>query len=280
MFIPPIQIHPIILIFIIISLLTGSFLHLLIIFLIVLIHEFGHYIAARIFQWKISHIKLWIFGGVLVTEEYTDRPLREQLIVTLAGPAQHLLLYAIIFLCSLGNVFSESVLQLMLSYNTIILIFNFLPIWPLDGGRILFVLLCSILPYRLAYSRTIIVSIIVATLLFFVQLFFYSFTLSALLIMVYLILENISEWKQRFYIFMRFLFQRYYGDPIIKRNSFLIVPENMKLIDVLSNFMLGKKYIIKIQYQNKRHKEITEKKCLEKFFIDSLSHEKIGNIPM
>src|SRR5690625_1832492 len=105
MFIPPIQIHPIILIFMIISLLTGSFLHLLIIFLIVLIHEFGHYIAARFFRWRISHIKLWIFGRVLVTEEYTDRPLREQLIVTLAGPAQHLLLYAIIFLCSLGNVF-------------------------------------------------------------------------------------------------------------------------------------------------------------------------------
>jgi len=273
-----VRIHPILIIFIFISFFTGSFFHLLVILTLVFIHELGHFIAAKFYKWKISHIKLWVFGGVLVTEEYSHKPLREQLIVTLSGPFQHIILYFIIFLCSYYNIFSVSLIDLLLTYNTMILLFNFIPIWPLDGGRVLFILFCARFPYRKAFTRTIITSIICALVLLLFQLIFYSFTLSAILIMLYLIVENVSEWKQRYFVFIRFLFQKYYGDNNVDGKHFFTVSENTKLIDVLSLFKLEKLNVITVQHNKGKLLQITEKDCLNYFFSKSKSQEAIGKL--
>src|SRR5699024_12020095 len=87
---PPIHIHPILIIFIIISFVTGTFLQLFIILSIVLFHELGHYGAAKFFKWRIKGIMLWIFGGVMDTDEHGNKPFHEDIIVTIAGPLQHL----------------------------------------------------------------------------------------------------------------------------------------------------------------------------------------------
>lgn len=67
---PTIYIHPILLIFFVIAFLTGTFTELVIILSIVLIHELGHYTVAHVFKWRIKHIMLWVFGGVMQTEEH------------------------------------------------------------------------------------------------------------------------------------------------------------------------------------------------------------------
>src|SRR5699024_6932825 len=90
---PPIHIHPILIIFIIISFVTGTFLQLFIILSIVLFHELGHYGAGKFFKWRIKGIMLWIFGGVMDTDEHGNRPFHEDIIVTVAGPLQHLYIY-------------------------------------------------------------------------------------------------------------------------------------------------------------------------------------------
>src|SRR5690625_8021204 len=92
-------------------------------------------------------------------------------------------------------------MHIIFIYNTVILFFNFLPIWPLDGGKLLFIFLCLIFPYRLAYSTILIVAMYLCIVLFLSQLLFFSFTLSAIIIFAYLLLRNITEWKQRFFVF-------------------------------------------------------------------------------
>src|SRR5699024_11983500 len=57
---------------------------------IVLFHELGHYGAAKFFKWRIKGIMLWIFGGVMDTDEHGNKPFHEDIIVTVAGPLQHL----------------------------------------------------------------------------------------------------------------------------------------------------------------------------------------------
>lgn len=98
--------------------------------------------------------------------------------------------------------------------------------------------------------------------------------------MIYLLLENLAEWKQRFYLFIQFLLQRKYRRASRQRFSYLTVPENMQLIDVLSSFMLEKNYRIKVLDKNNFEREISEDQCLESFFKNPLSHEKIGNLLM
>src|SRR5690625_2968700 len=75
-------------------------MEIFIILVIVFIHELGHFLAAKYYGWRVLHINLWIFGGELVTEEHSERPLFEQVVVTLAGPFQHLLIYLFIIICN------------------------------------------------------------------------------------------------------------------------------------------------------------------------------------
>src|SRR5690625_467395 len=129
------KIHPLLMIFSFIALLTGTFVDLFIIMLIVLLHEFGHYVAANHYKWRIQSIDLWVFGGVMKTDEYGSKSIREELIVTLAGPFQHIIIYLIIAILSFQPILPHSIVYLIFYYNSIIFIFTFLPICPLVGEK-------------------------------------------------------------------------------------------------------------------------------------------------
>src|SRR5699024_1387676 len=103
-YIPPVQIHPILIIFIIISFVTGTFVELTIILAIVLFYELGHFMMATFFNWRIKSVMLWVFGGVMDTEEHGNKPLHEEALVIIAGPFQHLVIYGLVFLMSSLNV--------------------------------------------------------------------------------------------------------------------------------------------------------------------------------
>jgi len=113
-------------------------------FLIVLIHEFGHQLACRQTGGKTNDIILWPFGGVA----YVNSPQRAgaQLWSIAAGPLVNVILIpilsALVFICShLGWYDSHpdayDFIQIVWLINIRLLIFNMLPIFPLDGGQIL-----------------------------------------------------------------------------------------------------------------------------------------------
>jgi Zn-dependent protease len=113
-------------------------------FVIVTMHEFGHSLACRSVGGKANQIVLWPLGGVA----YVDPPQRPGAMLwsIAAGPLVNVVLLPILFLLfflaqasgwktSLPDVYS--LIQAILVINTVILIFNLLPIYPLDGGQIL-----------------------------------------------------------------------------------------------------------------------------------------------
>src|SRR5690625_7082209 len=87
---------------------------------------------------------------------------------------------------------------------------------PLVGCKVLFLCFSSILPYRKAYHSVIIFSIALSILLLIVQFLFFPFTLSAFLLMIFLCMENRTEWKHRYFVFIRFLLIRYEGKSDIR----------------------------------------------------------------
>lgn len=277
-YLPVIKIHPIILIFIIIAILTGTIMELVLILSIVLFHELGHYFAAKLFDWRIRHIMLWVFGGVMETDEHGSRPLHEEAIVTMAGPFQHIIIYLLIYILSHFNLLPPSLVDIALFYNTIILLFNLLPIWPLDGGKLLFICLCIYKPFRFAHKWVIRISMICSGLFLFLQLFFYPFTLSAFLIMIFIVMENWTEWKQRHYVFIRFLIQRYDGQSSVRKIDKIVVSYNSKLMDIFSQFMWDRKHAIYIVYPTNKRLLIDESDCLRSYFYEKRHNESIGSI--
>ncbi|HEX6595157.1 MAG TPA: site-2 protease family protein [Bacillota bacterium] len=274
---PPIHVHPILLVFVFISFITGTFVQLSIILAIVLFHEFGHFAMAKWFNWRIQKIMLWIFGGVMETDEHGNRPMYEDFLVTIAGPFQHVFIYVFLFVAGNFQFIPNHILDLLFFYNTVILLFNALPIYPLDGGKIVLLCLSMVFSFRTAYDTVILFSL-VATFLALVTMFFFPFSLGVFLIMLFLLMENRLEWKRRYYVFIRFLLKRYEGNASVHAVRPISVSHQMKLMDVFSQFQRNKKHSIYITYPNQERKLIDENDCLHTYFYEKNYVKTIGEL--
>ncbi len=121
------------------------------VFVCVLLHEFGHALTARRFGIRTRDVTLYFIGGVARLEGLGRRP-REELVVALAGPAVNLVIaaaLAVVFL-PFGLVLAPealppdapahlagSFLFTLLAANLMLALFNLIPAFPMDGGRVL-----------------------------------------------------------------------------------------------------------------------------------------------
>lgn len=276
--IPPIHIHPILTVFIIISFITGTFMELAIILSIVLFHEIGHYLVAHFYKWRVKHIMLWIFGGVMETDEHGNRPIYEEVFVTIAGPLQHVVIYLLLSLLLTINFIPLYIFELAIYYNIAILFFNLLPIWPLDGGKIFMLFLSSIFPYKKSYYFVIISSIILSVLIIVLQLLLFPFKLSTFLIFIFLIMENKKEWEQRYYVFIRFLLQRFEEEAYVRGIDPLVVHHHTLLMDVFSLFRREKRHHIYITFPEDNRKMTDETVCLRSYFYEKKYNTTVGEL--
>jgi Zn-dependent protease/CBS domain-containing protein len=107
----------------------------------IIFHEYGHALVARRFDLPISRITLFIFGGVAEMDD-EPRTAAAEFWMAIAGPiASFALAAAMLFLLMIGPFGAESQLGAIIGYlafiNLILAVFNLLPAFPLDGGRIL-----------------------------------------------------------------------------------------------------------------------------------------------
>lgn len=256
--------------------MTAHFKQLFLLFSIVFIHELGHAVVAQRFSWRVKRIVLLPFGGVAEMDEHGNRPFREELVVTLAGPAQHVWLVGGAFLLWKCDILSVDHWQLFFHYNLTIAVLNLLPIWPLDGGKLLFLLLTRFFPFSRAHRQTIIYSCAVLFVVIVGVFFFAPKQLDLWLIVVFLLFSLWKEWKHHPYIVMRFLLERYYG----KKGQYakwrpLTVEETETVWNVLDKFYRGQKHSIIVLNKAKERAILDENELLHAVFA-----EKQPNIPI
>jgi len=129
----------------------GAAVWLLAVFGCILLHEFGHITMARRFGVRTPDVILLPIGGVARLERIPDEP-RQELLIALAGPAVTaviaVFLYVLIRLngddAGLGDLSpGRPFLSLLMNVNVYLLLFNLIPAFPMDGGRVLRALLAS-----------------------------------------------------------------------------------------------------------------------------------------
>jgi Zn-dependent protease/CBS domain-containing protein len=111
----------------------------------VVLHEFGHAAMARRFGIKTPDITLLPIGGMARLERFPDDP-REEILIALAGPAVNVviwlaltvLLNARVSLDLIGSLEdpSEGFLARLATVNLVLVVFNMIPAFPMDGGRV------------------------------------------------------------------------------------------------------------------------------------------------
>lgn len=124
-------------------------------FACVLLHELGHVFAARHYGVKTPDVTLWPFGGIANLERIPEKP-SEELVVAIAGPLVNVVIAAILLVilgASLNGADLKpedlakvedpgtSMLVKLAGANIFLVLFNLIPAFPMDGGRVLRALL-------------------------------------------------------------------------------------------------------------------------------------------
>ena len=177
--------------------LAGAAFGLLLLFLIltcVVLHELGHSLMAKEFGLKVRNITLYPMGGAAYIEQMPNRP-RAEAAITLAGPlvnvAVAVALLPLVLVIGLIDGLSTldgyidaatrlSVLGLVLSlflFNVANVAFNFIPAFPMDGGRLVRAGLTSLLGRQTATAIAVSLGYVVATAMIGVGLWFREPTL-------------------------------------------------------------------------------------------------------
>jgi Zn-dependent protease/predicted transcriptional regulator len=140
---------------------------MLLLFTCVVLHELGHSLVAQQFHIPVREIVLLPIGGVALLSRTPSKPLHE-LLIALAGPLVNVIIAAILLAITgattaLGLLDTSAILQtreLTPSFSTLLLwllaanislvVFNLIPAFPLDGGRILRAILAMVMSFRRA----------------------------------------------------------------------------------------------------------------------------------
>ncbi|GAA5344831.1 stage IV sporulation protein FB [Planifilum fimeticola] len=276
-----IRIHFLFWIVILWSVLTGRFIEIVTLFVLVIIHELGHLTAAWSHGWRVTALELLPFGGVARTDEWGTAPAREEIVVALAGPFHNVMMVLAGFLFYFFGLWTEEWTAFFVKGNAMLAGFNLLPIYPLDGGRILQALLSYVLPYRRCLDWSFKGSLFLSLGLLFLGLFGSGGEVHLNLVIVALFLchANWTALKQRELQYMRFLIQRrdrpHDGGRMIR----LPVSSEDRLLAVLRRWRKEVYHVMEVFDLQGRHLGcIPEEVVLKRFFEGGNPRMRIGEL--
>ncbi len=195
------KVHPITFIYFLIALQVGYFKNYLIIFSIVLFHEMCHLLMAYFFNFKLGKMTLLPFGAYLEIMYYGNYHVLKELIVSIMGPLSHIIIWAA--LLYLKPYLGAGTFHYALQFNFLMLLFNLLPLYPLDGSKVVLIGLSFIFPYKLTLYLTGILSVLCLILLCG-----YYIGVEVLLIYAYLWLQQILYFRRIGEIYTQLLMLR------------------------------------------------------------------------
>jgi Zn-dependent protease len=246
-------------------------------FTCVVLHEYGHALAARRYGIETVDIILTPIGGIARLKSIPQKPAHE-LVIAIAGPLVNLviIILATIFLVFVLDetdlsAFSENfsldsikgLVFYLLLINGMLFSFNLIPAFPMDGGRVLRSLLSFRLNKLRATAIATIIGRIIAVAFVIISLIFSNFSLGIIGVFVYLMAQQEhANVKQQYRIenslvkdFMRKEFHFFYmDDPVLKvldafnktaEKSFLVYNHAHQLEGVLHEM-----FIRQIRFQN------------------------------
>ena len=186
--------------FLFLFLLTSQIEMYIILMIFAIIHELGHLVAGLILKFKPEEVKLTPVGlqirFKIDSREYNEK-IKEarslnikKAIIALAGPLTNLIIAVVTIIIGYFNVNIQNtyIYQIIIYANFLIAMFNLIPIYPMDGGRLLNELLKIFIGNKKAYKITYIVSKTILILLTAIAsiLVLYIHNIAIVIILAYL----------------------------------------------------------------------------------------------
>jgi len=229
-------------------------------FIIILTHEIIHLITARVLGFSGFSVEILPIGAVLKLRDLEEATPKEDLIISISGPLGN---FCIALIGGIINCFYNSnLLVQIVNYNLVLGVFNLIPAYPLDGGRILKDIFATRLIYKKANEIALRISIGIGYIFllgFFTSLFMGIPNLNLLLIAIFILVISYREKRRIAYIIMGYIIKKkekltkrgyienksvsvYYKLSLLqvlelvdknKYNVFTILDEDMNVMDIL-----------------------------------------------
>ena len=186
-------------------LITGSFINLLIFTSLIIIHELGHYMACLITKVNVNKIIIYPYGGVTKIDDVIDIDFSKELLISISGIVMQSIYFFMIYLLHNNYYIRDYTYNLFCNYHYSMLIFNLIPIYPLDGSKILNIVINKIFNFKLSNIILIIISIINMIIMLFIYKVNYSYIMIIGVLVNYLYdyIKNIN------YLYNRFLLEKH-----------------------------------------------------------------------
>ena len=197
--------------YIILLIILGFKGELVIAFAFVFLHELMHYLIARILGFSGFDIEILPIGAVLKVKDLDEASAMEDLMISLAGPIFNLLIAVIFYI--LFMAYSIPYLQLIYKTNLALGIFNLIPAFPLDGGRVFRDILSIRTIYRKANEISIRVSMVIGSIFMFIYFVSVSANKSNFnlgLISIFILISSVKEKERIVYLIMGYIIKKKY----------------------------------------------------------------------
>ena len=233
------KINPLVYVFIVLSILTASFREVFIISFLIIIHELGHTIIAYILGIKINEIYIYPLGGISKFNMDLNISIKKELLILINGPIFQHIAYLLLL------VLIPTKKDLINTYHYSILMFNLLPIYPLDGGKLVKLFLNKIISYKSSLKLIIYLSYLVTILLLLIS----KKSINTYIMISFLLILITKEKNKIDYIYNKYLLERYLNNYSFKKNKIIYNINNLYR-DKYHLIYINNKYILEKDYLN------------------------------
>jgi stage IV sporulation protein FB len=279
------RVHPLFVLLLFFSILSGHILEVITLFSIVLIHEFGHIAAAKSYQWRVREIQLTPFGGVALIDDDGAIPSHEEVVVAISGPFMNIIMILLAYGLYNFRLWSSDWTNYFVQANLILCLFNLLPILPLDGGRIMRACLSFVLPYYQTLRRTSTISILVSACLVGLCIAGFAFgksSINYIMMGSFLIYSNWHEQKMTPFRFIRFLlFRDQRVDQWLQKGTLakpILTHQHTPIYQVVHIFLHEKPHIIVITDDQGHVIRMMEEKRIVSSYLKRARNNKISSL--
>lgn len=253
-------VYPSFIILLIAAVIFGYIEEFIILLFVVLLHELSHVFVAVCMRLKIENITFMPMGLFAVIKDMDFLPSLNRICIIAVGPFINILIWLVFSLAFKGEYLFFTKCNLMIG------LFNLLPIFPLDGGRLLQIIFGNIVGVltinKLILKFSKVVSVFLIILGFF-QIVLYSLNISLLCIGVYIYKINANEHLQLTYDFYKVLLYKTNNQRNIISIKNILVNKNTKIQNIVYKFSFDKFYVLNIVDNDKITKTITEKEIMD-----------------
>ena len=193
---------------------------------------------------EVKEIYIYPLGGITKFNMDLNISIKKELLILMMGPLFQFIAYFILI------IIMPTRQELIHIYHYSILTFNLLPIYPLDGGKLLNLLLNNFISYKLSLNIINIISYLTI-----ICIFIFTNKTANIIIMIILLLFLVTKEKKRInYIYNKFLLERYLKNYNFRKDRIIenvdsFYRDSLHIINENNNYYLEKEYLEKL-YKN------------------------------